>query len=194
MIQKYFPCLLLPFIFVSCAGIPKYSSDFPLSSEKIISIDKTLQAQIPFGWFVPIDTLLSQKLLFFIVSENYTSTISLQEIIVDSGTENRINNEGIKLLAAISSVFKKASAPSYFFCTKEQIFSINSQEYCGYEYYDDKLSNRTRVVVFRIGNKFFECSATPISGPWYETDLKKLYTAMHAFLKSLQVVNHNDIN
>lgn len=189
MIQKYFPFLLLSFFFVSCASVPKYSYDFLLSSEKIISIDKTLQARTPSGWFVPADTSLSRKFLFLLISERYTSTISLQEIKVDRATESRINDEGLRFLTEISLAFKKASAPSYFFSTKAQIFSIDNQEYCGYEYYDDKLSNRTRVVVFRINKKFFECSATPISGPWYETDLKKLYTAMHAFLKSLQVVN-----
>lgn len=188
MIQKYFPCLLLSFFFISCAGVPNYSYDFPLSLENIISTDKTLQARTPSGWFVPTDTSLSRKFLFLLISESYTSTISLQEIKVDRATESRINEEGLKFLTEISLAFKKASAPSYFFNTKAQIFSIDSQEYCGYEYYDDKLSNRTRVVVFRINNKFFECSATPISGPWYETDLKKLYTAMHAFLKSLQVL------
>ena len=187
MIRKVVLLFLISLILAACASVPYYSFDYPLTTEVIISSDKTIQSRIPLGWFTSKDTSLTPQFLFWLIKDDYSSSIALQEIKVDRFTEQRIKKEGLKLFAEISQSFKKESVEKFSLTMPIEIFTINSKNYCGYEYYSNDRSGRVRVILLQIGNRYFEVEATPLSGVWYEKDLKGLYNALHAFANALQM-------
>lgn len=188
MIHKNLLFIITSTIFLSCTAFQKYNPDFPLTSEYIISKNEILSAQKPMGWKQIIDTSLNHNFIFLLVNANSTSMISLQEIKCDSNTLSHLEENNLCLIAEISSAFNKASYSKYYYATKPKLFKIENREFCGYEFYCDYSSKRTRVVVFKISNRYYECIARPISGTMRESELRKLYNAMHSFLKSLKLL------
>lgn len=184
MVRKVVLLVLISLILAACASVPYYSFDYPLTTEVVVSTDKTIQSRIPLGWFVSTDTSLTPQFLFWLIKEDYSSTIALQEIKVDHFTDQRVKQEGLKLIAEISQSFKKESVDKFLLTKPIEIFTINAKNYCGYEYYSN--SGRVRVIVLQIGNRYFEVEAIPLAGIWYEKDLKTLYNALHAFVNALQ--------
>ena len=186
MVRKVVLLAITSLILSACASVPYYSFDYPLTNEVVISTDKTLQSRVPLGWFASKAPSLTPQFLFWLIKEDYSGTIALQEIKVDRFTEQQIKNEGLKLFAEISQSFKRESVDGFFLTKPIEIFTINSKNYCGYEYYSKSYNGRVRVIVLQIGNKYFEVEAIPLSGVWYEKDLKALYNALHAFVNALQ--------
>ncbi|MDI6804336.1 MAG: hypothetical protein QME58_10905 [Bacteroidota bacterium] len=184
MIQKVFTLFLLAILFSFCAGTPYYSFNYPLTSELVNSSDGSLNALLPSGWFASNDNSHTKIFLFWLIKDDYSGSILLQEIQVDNSTRSRIKKEDIKLLAEISNGFKKESADDYYLSKEPELFIMNERQYCGYEYYSDNTSKRVRVVLFQIGEKFYECSAIPLTGVWFDKDLREMYNAMHAFINS----------
>jgi hypothetical protein len=187
VIRKVVLLFLVSLLLAACASVPYYSFDYPLTTEVIISTDKTIQSRVPLGWFASKDTSLTPQFLFWLIKDDYSSSIALQEIKVDRFTEQRIKKEGLKLFAEISQSFKKESVDKFLMTKPIEVFTINSKNYCGYEYYSNDRSSRVRVILLQIGSRYFEVEATPLSGVWYEKDLKGLYSALHAFANALQM-------
>ncbi len=184
MIQKVFTLFLLSILFSFCASAPYYSYNYPLTSELVYSSDKSLNALLPYGWFATNNNSNAKLFLFWLIKEDYSGSITLQEIYLDTSIQGRIKSDGLKLLAEISNGFKKESSDDYFLSKEPELFMMNGKEYWAYEYYADNTSKRIRVIVFQIGEKFYECSAVPLTGVWFEKDLKEMYEAMHAFVNS----------
>lgn len=187
MVRKSVLLVLLSLIITSCTSIPFYSFNYPLTTEVISSADNTLQSRLPTGWFNSKDTSLTPQFQFWLIKEDYSGTITLQEIKVDAVTDRRIKKDGLLLLAEISLKFKQEAVDRFLITKPIETFTINSQNYCGFEYYINSTSRRVRVVLFQLGNRYFETEATPLSGVWYEKDLSTLYQTLHSFLNSLQV-------
>ncbi|MDP2208635.1 MAG: hypothetical protein Q8K98_07655 [Bacteroidota bacterium] len=184
MIQKVVTLFLLAILFSFCAGTPYYSYNYPLTSELVNSSDNSLNSLLPSGWFASNDNSHTKIFLFWLIKDDYSGSITLQEIHVDNSTRGRITKEGLKLLGEISNGFKKESADDYYLSKEPELFIMNGKQYCGYEYYADNTSKRVRVVLFQIGEKFYECSAIPLTGVWFDKDLREMYNAMHAFINS----------
>lgn len=122
--------------------------------------------------------------MFWLIKDDYSGSITLQEIQLDSSTRSRIKKDGLQLLCEISNSFKKESADDYYLSREPELFIMNEKQYCGYEYYFDNTSKRIRVVIFQVGEKFYECSAIPLTGVWFDKDLREMYNAMHAFINT----------
>jgi hypothetical protein len=184
-IRKFLLFSFVTVLFFSCAGVPFYTSDHPLATEVVKSADGSVQSRIPLGWFASNDPSLAPQYLFWLIKDDYSGTITLQEVKVDRATGQRINKEGLNLLAEISMAFKKESTDKFLQTKPIELFTINTNSYSGFEYYSDGTSRRIRVVVFKMGNRYFEATAMPLSGVWYEKDLRALLNALHSFLNSL---------
>lgn len=184
-IRKFLLFSFVTVLFFSCAGVPFYTSVHPLATEVVKSADGTIQSRIPLGWFASNDPSLAPQYLFWLIKDDYSGTITLQEVKVDRATGRRINKEGLNLLAEISMAFKKESTDKFLQTKPIELFTINTNSYSGFEYYSDGTSRRIRVVVFKMGNRYFEATAMPLSGVWYEKDLRGLLNALHSFLNSL---------
>lgn len=185
MIRKFLLFSFVTVLFFSCASVPFYTSDHPLSTEVVKSTDGTIQSRIPLGWFASNDPSLAPQYLFWLIKDDYSGTITLQEIKVDGATEQRIKKEGLKLLAEISMAFKKESTDRFLLTKPVELFTINTNSYSGFDYYSNSTISRTRVVVFKMGSRYFEATAMPLTGVWYEKDLRGLLNALHTFLNSI---------
>lgn len=180
--------LILPFIVVSCAST-YYSIYFPLSEDYFNSSDNNLRAKIPNGWFISEEKNFNPNLLFYIINEDYTATIFIQELKLDRVTENRVLKGNFELLAELSMALKQESSEKFSIYKDIHTFKTNNKIYSGYEYYFDTSRRRFRTVVFHVGNRFYECTASPQEGVWFEKDLSLVFSAMHSFITSVQKFN-----
>lgn len=184
MLKNLFYSVVL-IVFVSCVSSYHYSYDYPLSSEYVTAKDGTLSAFIPQGWFVPNDNAQSPNYLFWLLKEDYTSAIVLEEIFLDNTTVKRIENEGLYLIANISLTFKANTSQDFKLSRKPEIFKMGNKDYCAYEYFADWASKKVRVILFELNGRYYECSAIPLSGVWFEKNLKELYSAAQTFVFSI---------
>ncbi len=184
MLKKSYYFLII-LISLSCTSSFHYSYDYPLSSELIISKDSTLSAFLPKGWFPPNDNYQNPNYIFWLVKEDYNCAIILEKIYLDSVTSSKVQNQGLELIANISLELKKVSSKDFELSRTPVIFKMGEEHYCAYEYYPDWTSRKIRVIVFKLNGDYYECSAIPLSGVWYEKDLKELYSAAQTFVYSL---------
>ncbi len=184
MLKNLFYFILFIFFF-ACTASFHYSYDYPLSSEYVSTKDGSLSAFIPQGWFVPNDNAQSPNYLFWLLKEDYSSSIIVEEIILDSATVMKIQQGGLILVANISLAFKSEISQDFKLSRKPEIFKMGNKNYCAYEYFSDWTSKKIRVIIFEINNRYYECSAVPLSGVWYEKDLTELYSAAQTFVFSI---------
>ncbi len=185
--RKIFHLLILLF-FASCSGT-YYSIHYPLSETNYTSSDNYLNAGIPVGWTLSNENQSNPNLLFYILRNDYKSIIYLKEIKPDRITENRILQNDIELLAVLSIAYKKEIAKKFLIYQDVHTFKVNAKKYSCFEYYENSALSRSRTIVFQIGNRFYECTATPLDGVWSEKDLSQLFSAMQSFIVSVKRKN-----
>lgn len=184
MIKNYY-YLFFILISLSCTSSFHYSYEYPLSSELIVSKDSSLIAFLPKGWFPPNDNCQSPSYIFWLIKDDYNCAIVLEKIILDSATSLKVKKDGLSLIANISLELKKVSSRDFELSRKPEIFKMDEKDYCAFEYYSDWTSKKIRVIIFELNGDYYECSAIPLSGVWFEKDLMELYSAAQAFVVSI---------
>ncbi|MEW6701188.1 MAG: hypothetical protein AB1298_00570 [Bacteroidota bacterium] len=181
--MQYFLYLILALILASCAGgiSSIYSTAYPLTTETAKAKTSSLSVKIPEGWFAAEDN--EQKLIdLWLIKDDYSAALNFVALNVDSLTMKEIQNDELKSIVELSQTFKKAKygkALTNF--TNQEFFEINKKHFAAYEYLNDSKKN-IRVVVFKIGNKFYELSAVP-----YKTEnLSELYKIQNSVLASIR--------
>jgi len=176
--------LALSFFLAACAGSFRYASDYPLSAEKVRSRDGTFSGRIPEGWFSSSDDTLAPALVAWLIRDDFSATMSVREIIPDQLTRQHIKDEGLPLLArSTMSMHGTQGSELAKILAEPKVFNFAERQFCGYELSEDSIG--TRVVVFEMKGKYYECEAKPSRGKWTKEDLLLLYTAQQTFLSTL---------
>jgi hypothetical protein len=123
--------LFLSIVFVSCAAKIPYASNYPLTSQYFHSHDGMLSGRIPQGWFSSAEDTLAPSLMVWLIKEDFSATIVLKELKLDSLTVQHVKKEGLELLARISLRFQAEYNSSQILTLQE--FEIRGKKYCGYE-------------------------------------------------------------
>ena len=157
-----------------------YDSGYTLTNEIAKAKSSQLSVKIPPGWFMAEDN--ENKLIdLWLIKDDYSATLNFIVLNIDSLTSKEIRNDEIKSVVEFSKVYKKAKYGKTFggFVNKET-FEINKKKFFAYEYLDDAKRN-IRVVVFKIGNKFYELTAIPVKAQ----KLQELYKIKNSVLSSI---------
>jgi hypothetical protein len=160
---KLFLFIMLPLILSSCSGglTSIYDSDSPLSDEIARSDKIPLTVTVPQDWFTAVDNECG-CIDLWLIKNDYSETLKFVSLNLDSLSSARIKTEGIAALAGLSKEFKKAKyGKDLKGFINEEIFEINKNEFAAYQYFDSENHN-VRVVVFRFGSKYYECTAIPL--------------------------------
>lgn len=187
MLKRTYYFLLILFS-LSCTSSYHYSYNYPLSSELIISKDSSLSGFLPVGWFPPNNNSHPGNYIFWLVKDDYDCAIVLEKIILDSATITKVKRDGLLLIANLSLEFKKVSSQDFELSRKPETFRMDGKSYCAYEYYSDWTSRKIRVILFELNGDYYECSAIPLSGVWFEKDLNILFSAAQTFVFSLKKI------
>jgi hypothetical protein len=174
--------ILLACIVASCISSLPYSTDYPLTEETFHSRDRIFDGRIPQGWFCSSEDSLAPALIVWLLKEDYSASINIQELRLDQLTAKRVEKEGIKLLAELSLATRQDSVKEKFTDSLKE-FKIRGKEFCSYEIKEN--GNRTRVVVFSAKGKFYECVALTLKGTWQLQEISRLFTIQQSILASL---------
>ncbi|MCX8011252.1 MAG: hypothetical protein N3A61_08870 [Ignavibacteria bacterium] len=163
--------LVLSYSF-GCAGLkykigkPFYPSNLTLSSEIILSPDKTFSAQHPEGWFTTLDDSCYCDEIWF-VKENYSGVVKISLAQSDVYLYKLPIEERLLTIAELSLGIKQRKfKESFSIQRKPELFtSTDDLLYADYEFSFGK-NQSARVIILELDNKIFEVFA-------YQTD----YTA-----------------
>ncbi|MFI5252911.1 MAG: hypothetical protein ACHQQQ_10840 [Bacteroidota bacterium] len=176
--------VFLIFLLSSCSTtyLP-YSYHYPLRREAFLSRDSSFAGLIPEGWFYSSEDTLAPSAIAWIVKDDFSATLSVQELHLDQLTKTRVDKEGLELLANISLSSQDESHSVLNDEHKPRKFKMRGREFCGYELTGQNLSKR--VVVFSVNGRYYECIAMPVKGAPQHEEISNMFTAQQAFLYSL---------
>lgn len=142
----------------------------------------TLHGSIPAGWFAPASDTLAPALVAWLVSDDYSSSISLREILLDATASRRVEKEGMKLLATLSLTFREDSTAQGI-TAAISAFTMNGVQYGRYE--SSAAGFPSQIIVFVHSGKYYECEAVQRRSGLTDTDMQELRRAQAAVLFSL---------
>lgn len=174
--------LFLSLILSSCAGTLPYSLNYPLTTETFHSRDGLFTGNVPQGWFFSSEDTLAPALLAWLVKEDLSAALAFEELHLDKLSAQRVDKEGLTLLAYMSLMFQQASSSTEVVVPPKE-FKMRGKEFCGYEITSG--GEHKRVVVFTARGKYYECRATPLKGSWTTDDLIQLFTAQQVLLSTI---------
>jgi len=182
MLKHFAVTCILAVILASCAGSLPYGTDYPLTNQVLHSRDGMFTGKIPQGWFSSTDDTLAPALTAWLVRNDFSATLAVKEFTLDRLTTQQVEKEGLKLLARLSAGFREESMSraNDLHCVE---FEMRGKKFCSFEIVDG--IKRTRVVVFAVKGKFYECEAMAVKGPWTANDFTKLFIAQQSFLSSM---------
>ncbi|OGU59209.1 MAG: hypothetical protein A2V66_11320 [Ignavibacteria bacterium RBG_13_36_8] len=138
-----------------------YKSDYPMSLEIVRSSNTSLSLRIPEGW-LSVEENLKHSIDLWLFSEDYTMSITVNPIHIDSLTALEVKRNGGNDLTAVlnySKAFRKAFLGfNYKEVEEDEYFTINSIACAAYQYFDENEFS-VRVVLFRYGNFYYEVVA-----------------------------------
>ncbi len=151
--------LMISFL-ISCAASSTsiYDLDYPLTNEIARSKTSIMYVKIPQGWFVADDNECN-CIDLWLVKEDYSATINFITINIDSATSQKIKENKLESITAISKTFIKAKYGKNFKgFFNEELFSIRKNKFSAYQYVNEN-QQTVRVVLFIYDGKFYEVKA-----------------------------------
>ena len=157
-----------------------YDSNYTLTNEIAKAKTSQLSVKVPNGWFAVEDN--ENKLIdLWLVKDAYSATLNFVALNIDSLTMKQILSDEINSIIEFSKAFKKAKyGKSFGGFVNQETFEINKKIFSAYEYLDDAKRD-IRVVVFKVGNKFFELTAIPVK----IQNLRNLFKVQNSVLLSV---------
>ena len=175
--------LLFTFLISGCASSLRYTTDYPMTKETLLTRDGMLRGTVPQGWFLSSEDTLAPTLLGWLIKDDYSATLIIQELRLDLLSAKQVEKNGLKLLAELSLAFKTDENPHYGLNEKPTTFSLNGYNYCSYEITSN--GDYQRVVVFSAKGRFYECIARTLQLQNLHPDTIQLFSAQQSFLSSL---------
>ena len=182
MIRSRLGFLLISLLFAACAAKIPYSTDYPLTAERFRSRDNAFSGLVPKGWVASQDDTLARNLAAWLIPEDFSSNMTFQELHLDQLSVKQVSKEGLQLLAQLSMALDMDSSSIRVYSAPRE-FEIQHKKFCSYEIARGK--NRTRIVVFGVAGRYYECKAIPTGEGLSESELVRLFTVQQALLSSL---------
>ncbi len=184
--------LLIALLFVHCPATlppPPYDATFPMTREIVTALNGEMSVNIPKDWFATSDEKAAPHLLIWLVSNDYTATITLTEIKASQEVHARLKENGLTSLAMVSLDLKQAKATGAFeIVTPPQQFAADGRVFCGYEYTTDNRTTVNRIIVFDTGKRYYELAAVPFPKEGVDQKLgaKSLFVIQQSVLSTLR--------
>lgn len=184
MMSRSSVVIILAFLIASCTASLPYATDYPLSENVFRSRDGNFGGNVPRGWFDSSDDTLAPTLLMWLIREDFSAALTVQELRLDRLSLQRVEREGLPLLARISAGFHPADKSVIPSSLELKEFELGGNKFCSYEL--PVSEGRSRVVVFGAKGKYYECEAHTLKGRWTGDELVRMFTAQQSVLASLR--------
>ncbi|MBI5021496.1 MAG: hypothetical protein HZB59_08680 [Ignavibacteriales bacterium] len=177
--------LIIPLFIITflsgCAVKLPYLSTYPLSEQYFHSRDGTFYGNVPVGWFSASDDTLGPAVVVWLLKEDFTCTITVNELKLDHFSRNLIAKDGLDILAKLSAAAYGKDIPDSDF--EPMLFRLRAKDFCSYEL--PKNDETRRIVLFEAKGRYYECTAYKLKGEWSEEDFKNLFTVQQSVLGSI---------
>ncbi len=173
----------LGFLLAGCGSSLPYPLDYPLTSEPFLSRGNVFTGRVPKGWFFASADTMAPSYAAWVVRDDLAAALAVKELHLDPSAAERVQKDGVKALAMMSTAFQTSEAPGAKIEKEPKEFTARGRKYCGYELTAGAI--KKRVVVFTESNRYFECVALPVKGTWDEEQSQRLFAAQEAFLTTL---------
>lgn len=166
-----------------CGGLNSiYPPDYTLTSLSAVAKSGSLSVKIPTGWFAADDNENNLNDLW-LIKNDYTASLNFVPVNVDTIINDKNQNGQLESVMKLSVLFKKAKLGGRFNgIVNKESFSINHNEFIAYEFVEET-QRQIRVVLFKLGSRFYEVSAIPQKS---SVDLGELYRIQNSVISSIQ--------
>lgn len=167
-------CLILG----ACAS-PPYSSDLPLESDERVSRDAAVRYRVPAGWMDAGGESTDARRVVWLVRSDYTASIAVQEIVLDSVAGAVVARGDVCVLAGlVRDAGGEGGAPP-------EAFTLDGRRYCAWEGTGGGGAKAVRVVVFVAGTRSYEVRAVGRAGGT-RRGAEEVFQAQQKLLESLR--------
>jgi len=162
VLQRILLAAVLALLLASCASRVTYPGDFPLSATLFSFRHAPVHGRIPRGWFSPAEDTLAPALAAWLIQADYAASISVRELHLDNRAQKDVGDQGLALLARLSFAFRSTADSAAVVVGEPQQFSLAGKDFRAYECRSHGIVSR--IVLFAVGNRYFECEAAPANG------------------------------
>lgn len=156
-----------------------------LTNTTVFSVDKTLSAKAPIGWFSAVENE-SNSTDLWLVENDFNASMSLFKINLDQKTNTKVQVEGRKIVIDLIKTIKKAENNSkIIYLNGITDFSIYGRDYSSFMYKDQD-ENFVRTVVFFHGSHFYDFSLVIKKSTISQDLLQNYFDKQDAVLFSLK--------
>ncbi len=148
-------------------------------SARFTARNGSFTGNVPQGWIVSDDDSIAPGLLCWLLKDDLSASITVQELRPDKATTQRVKDDGLKLLAAATAGFHDEAPVS----VEPKEFEFHGRRYCSYE--TGKGANRKRYVLFESSGRYFECEAGAVKGEWRPSEIDRLFSVQQSVLATI---------
>jgi hypothetical protein len=175
--------VFLSLLLWGCRAHLAYINDYPMSTKSFTTRDGNLRGLVPQGWFFSKDDTLTPALSAWLVKDDFTASISLRELSLDHIARERVQKDGLGLLATLSMKFHDEPGTDSIPSTQFKSFELQGKKFCDYEF--RRPETRSRIIVFAIGGRYYECEAQPARKGWREEEINQLFRVQQSVIATL---------
>lgn len=174
-----FPAAALCALLLSaCAATSPYASDVAMSSGTFRTRDGALTGRLPRGWSSQARDTLAPALGAWLLRDDAAASLAFRELALDDVSSRAVRgDDGLELLARLSAGFRFKGG------VEPKTFEAGGRKFCAYE--TGEGNARTRVVVFAVRGRYYECEAKAVKGRWSADDFARLFSAQQSILPTL---------
>ena len=153
---RAFELICSSLLLVACSTAPRISESH-LSREVFTSSDGQLHYRIPVGWINATNDSSSVTNIIWLVRSDFTSTLSVREVSLDSETRREVNRLGLNRVADLTLALASSVSGARIVQQPEPA-SLNGNKAFRYAYIAGNSSDVVHVIVFDTGRNVYSVS------------------------------------
>jgi len=174
--------LVVSLLIMACASTPRVFEP-RFSQEYLSSRNEQLRYRLPIDWLNATNDAPSANNLIWLVRGDFTATLAVREVIIDTETRQEVKRTGLKRVAELT--LGLASGERGVSVVKQPTLStMQGKSVCTYEYLTGHPSDRVHIVLVDTGKMVYEVSALMTSGVLEET-AAEVVSLQEAFVQNI---------
>jgi len=174
--------IFFTFFLVSCGSGVRYADTLPLSDLAFRVGSGRLTGFVPAGWTTATPARGDEASGSLVLARGDSLRMVVRALTLDSTAASYFADRGPGELARLNRTLRDTSSAGRIGGISR--FSINDRDYAAYELHDG--NGRSRVVLFRWGDSWFECEAVALRKLSGNKSYDDLFSSQQTLLGSLR--------
>lgn len=166
-----------------CTSVAPTAAPPLLHQPYFLARDGAVRYRLPAGWFDATAESQGTDRAVFLVRGDYTGTLTMREVHVDSAARRDLSAIGLLQIARMTASLESGSAPGMIVREPETI-RLNGREGCAYEV-AYATGDRVRTVLVDTGERLYAVAAL-VNGSAAGGARRDIYAVQQAFVAALR--------